>query len=478
MSRSNPSSSKSRLSFDRLTVILLVVFLIIAIVGGYFAYNTVRGFTMETTSFKLPGDPVFAPGATKDPAASPVPGATSEAAIPEPVIDDAPAAKAWDGASRVNILIMGLDFRDWEKGETPRTDTMILFTIDPLSKTAGMLSIPRDMWVDIPGGFGYAKINTAYFLGASQKLPGGGPGLAMETVQDFIGVPIQYYAQIDFYAFEKFIDDLGGLDMKIRKEIKVDPLGPGNTVIIKPGTQTLTGPVALAYARQRYTEGGDFDRAQRQQDVIMAIRNQVVNFNMLPTLVQKSPQLYRDLSAGIHTNMTLDQIIQLAYLGQQIDLKNIKKGIISPQMVNFGKSPDGLDIEKPIADKIRVLRDQIFTTGGPLSPAAVASDPLELAKKEAARIQIQNGTQTGGLAEKTGDYLKSLGLNVQPPAGADRGYSQTVLIDYTGKPYAMSQLAKMMNVSSANVVSRFDPNAPVDVVVIVGDDWARTNPMQ
>ena len=74
---------------------------------------------------------------------------------------------------------------------------MILLTIDPLTKTAGMLSIPRDMWVNIPG-FGYSRINTAYSLGEGSKLPGGGPELARKTVEQFIGVPIQYYAQIDF----------------------------------------------------------------------------------------------------------------------------------------------------------------------------------------------------------------------------------------------------------------------------------------
>jgi polyisoprenyl-teichoic acid--peptidoglycan teichoic acid transferase len=330
--------------------------------------------------------------------------------------------------------------------------------------------------VNIPG-FNYAKINTAYFLGAGAKMPGGGPGLAMETVQDFIGVPINYYAQIDFYAFEQFIDSMGGLDMHIRTPITVDPLGAGNTVTLQPGVQTLTGAVALAYARQRYTEGGDFDRAKRQQEVIMAIRDQVMNFNMLPTLVGNAPKLYQDLSAGIHTNLTLQQVIQLAYLAQQINPKDIKRGVIDPSMVNFGKSPDGLDIEKPIADKIRILRDQIFTTGGPLSPAAVASDPAELAKKEGARIKLLNGTQTAGLEERTSEYLKSLGLNVTETGTADRIYSQTTLTDYSGRPYSMSYLAAMMKVGTPNIDTPFDPAAPVDVVVILGTDWARENPM-
>ena len=229
---------------------------------------------------------------------------------------------------------------------------MILVTVDPVSKTAGMLSIPRDMWSVIPGA-DYYKINTAYFIR-------GGPQLATETVEQFIGVPVDYYAQIDFNAFVKFMNSLGGLDMKIREAIKVDPVGPGNTIILEPGTQTLSGAVALAYARNRYTKFDDFDRAKRQQEVIMAVRNQVVNLNMIPTLVAKAPQLYKDLSEGIHTNLTLDQVIRLAYLAEQIPPENITKAVIGTNMVSFAKTSDGLDILIPVPDRIRDLRDSDF----------------------------------------------------------------------------------------------------------------------
>ena len=105
--------------------------------------------------------------------------------------DKGPTAIPWDGANRVTILVMGLDYRDWE-GEGPsRTDTMMLLTMDPVSRTAGILSIPRDLWVNIPG-FDYGKINTAYFLGELYNLEGGGPGLAIKTVEELLGVDINY----------------------------------------------------------------------------------------------------------------------------------------------------------------------------------------------------------------------------------------------------------------------------------------------
>ena len=86
--------------------------------------------------------------------------------------------------------------------------------MDAATNTAGILSLPRDLWVNIPG-YGYGKINTAYYLGDAYDEPGGGPGLAIATVEDFLGVPINYYAQIDFSAFERFIDEIGGIEIEV-----------------------------------------------------------------------------------------------------------------------------------------------------------------------------------------------------------------------------------------------------------------------
>jgi polyisoprenyl-teichoic acid--peptidoglycan teichoic acid transferase len=217
-------------------------------------------------------------------------------------------------------------------------------------------------------------INTAYPIGESFRLPGGGPGNAVRTVELFLGVPINYYAQVDFFAFERFIDEIGGVEVDVPAEIKVDPIGPGNTVILQPGEQTLDGPVALAYARARNTEGVDFDRAVRQQQVILAMLDRLLSPNMLPTLVSKAPILYRELASGVNTNMELEQAIALAWLAPSIQRDKIKRGVISPpDQVLFAKSPDGTqDILKPIPSKIRLLRDEIFAPEV-FSPAA--ADP-------------------------------------------------------------------------------------------------------
>jgi LCP family protein required for cell wall assembly len=390
-----------------------------------------------------------------------------------------PEPETWDGASRVSVLVMGLDYRDWSAGEgAPRTDTMILLTIDPLARTAGMLSIPRDLWVNIPGGFDYSRINTAYSLGESYKYPdGGGPGLAMATVEELLGVPIDYYAQIDFGAFVRFIDEIEGIKVDVKEKMKVDPLGDDNVKTLRPGVQTLNGELALAYARTRKTEGGDFDRAQRQQDVIFAIRDRILSADILPTLISKAPVLYQELSAGVNTNLTLEQAIKLAWLAQQVPEENIKRGVIGPpDQVLLVKSPEGDDVLKPIADKIRGLRDSIFFESGPASPV-VNMPPAEVIAAENAKLRVLNGTATGGLAALSSDFLKSQGYNVVETGNADQLYTLTNLIDYTGNPYTLKYLAELMNVSSNQIYSRYDPASPVDVVVILGNDWAANNPM-
>lgn len=465
-----------RKRFDRLTVGLLVAFGAVAIVTGVLAFIVVRNLVASWTLTDLPG----APQGSSNSAAT-VPAEINGTPMTEPLQSvDGPEAQPWDGVSRVNILVMGLDYRDWEAGEIPRTDTMMVLTLDPLTKTAGMLSIPRDMWVNIPG-FNYAKINTAYYLGEINKLPGGGPGLAVKTVEQFLGVPINYYAQIDFYAFVKVIDELGGLDIRIPEEIKVGLMGvPDGDVILEPGVQNLDGLTVLGYARARYTEGGDFDRAQRQQQIIMAVRKQILTFNMLPTIIAKSPALYADISSGIHTNLTLQQSLQLAALALQVPEENIKRGVIGPpDQVQLGTSPDGLSIAIPIFDKIRLLRDDIFTAGGSTSPVAakLETDPNVLVQQEQARISVQNGTLTEGLATRTSEYLRSQGMNVVEETNADNQYEATTLIILNGKPYTIQRLAEMMNVQNGNILNSYNPDASSDIIVIVGNDWAASNPM-
>ncbi len=189
-----------------------IIFWGVALFLGVLAFVFARNFTACWNLTDLPG---LSPANCRDVANAPAgfnpegtPIATTEAALPPAPITAPEVAlpPAWDGASRINILFLGLDYRDWQANEgPPRTDTMILFTIDPITKTAGMLSIPRDLWVNIPG-FEYGRINMAYPSGEGAQLPGGGPGLAMKTVEQLLGVPVQYYAQVDFNTFTDLVN--------------------------------------------------------------------------------------------------------------------------------------------------------------------------------------------------------------------------------------------------------------------------------
>ncbi len=450
-------------------MLYLVFNLVLA--AGVFVF--VRGFVATWTLTTLPGVAITPSSPQKTPVAqaevTPTPNVVApEARLPEP----------WDGASRVNVLVLGLDYRDWEAGEdAPRSDTMLVLTIDPTTPSAGMLSIPRDMWVNIPG-FGYGKINTAYALGEMYKLPGGGPALAAKTVSEFLGIPIHYYAQIDFNAFVRFIDEIDGVKVQPTEDLSIDPIGYDYDVKLKAGeTYVLPGDLALAYVRTRESENGDVDRARRQQEVILSILNRILSYDMAPKLIAKAPTLYQELSAGIQTNMSLDDAIRLGLLVLNIPEENIKHGVIDFSMVNLGTSPDGLYIFKPIPDKIRELRDEIFTNTAARRPLAQGSLE-ERVRAEAALLRAYNGTYVPGLAGATTEYLASFGLQMAEASNADQLYARTVLIDRRGNPYTLQYLMEIFNLQSkSQIVLEYDPAAEEDISIMLGDDWGYNNPM-
>jgi LCP family protein required for cell wall assembly len=450
---------------------LLGAFIISTIITAYLTFAAVRQFF--TAQPETSGVESFTFSST------PAPERRNPLVLNQPLQPaTGPTPQPWDGADRVNVLLMGLDYRDWESGNgASRTDTMILFTVDPVTRSAGMLSIPRDLWVNIPG-FDYGKINTAYYLGEIYGLPGGGPGLAVQTVEQFLGIPINYYAQVDFQAFENFINEIGGVEVDVPEEITVDPIGPGNTVTLEPGSQTLDGPTALAYARNRDTFGGDFDRSKRQQQVILGIRDRLLDLNQLKGLITKAPVLYNQLSAGVTSNMTLEEMIKLAWLAQQIPAESIKRGGIGPDEVTISMSPEGLDILLPDTDAVRALRDDIFTATGPASPVATTVQNLdELVLAENAKVSVLNATSVAGLAAQTSDYLKSNDIQVVETGNAQDLTDLTTILDYSGKPYTVEHLVDLLHVAPNRIYSRFDPNSEVDIAILLGSDWAADNSM-
>jgi LCP family protein required for cell wall assembly len=394
---------------------------------------------------------------------------------PTPVLlPEAMLPPAWDGASRINILFFGLDYRDWEANEgPPRSDTMILFTVDPITKTAGMMSIPRDLWVNIPG-FGYSRINTAYPSGEGNQLPGGGAGLAMRTVEQLLGVPVHYYVQIDFATFAALIDYIGGVEVWVEESLVLDPIGPGKDKfrVNCCGYRYMNGWRTLAYARTRKTEGGDIDRARRQQYVIDAIQRKIFDPQVFPKLIQNAPAIYGEFQAGIHTNMPLEDAIRLAVLGKDISFGSMKRGIIDTSMVTLDSvilGGQNANIMKPIMDKVRVLRDEIFTTSGPTSPIA-QGDPASLMRNEEARVRILDGTFTPGLDQRAGVFFQGQGMNVTEVGAATEVYSSTLVVVHGPKLYTLRWLQSTFGISHTQIRFLPDPASTVDLEIRLGSD--------
>lgn len=470
---------KNGFKFSTRSIIVAVVALVLF--GGAFAVARYLTVTMRAVS-GIPGASIQDEPTQSAPEAPDLPTAAPEA----PAIDLPPT---WDGASRVTVLLMGVDTEvrlDSEGNVSPdrqgpaRSDTMILLTIDPQSKTAGMMSVPRDLWVKIPG-FDYAKINTAYYNGEAYKLPGGGPELAMRTVEQVIGVPVQYYAQIQFWAFTRLIEDIGKVDIVVDKKIVIDPVGAGaDDIILKAGPHKLGGVEALAYVRQRHTEGGDVDRSKRQQQVIMAVRDKIMDPTNFATLLANSNDIYNEIQSGVRTNLTFNDIMRLGMLVKDIPIENIKRGVISYDMLQLDQvmvNGEAQSIVKPIPDKIRVLRDEIFSSAGAVSPLS-QGDSLELARQEGATIGIYNASSIQGLAQRTADYLKSLGLNVILVDNAGYYPGVTQVIDHRGKLYTLKYFKELFSLNSgAQVIIKSDPAAAADIDLVISDDWGMNNPM-
>jgi polyisoprenyl-teichoic acid--peptidoglycan teichoic acid transferase len=452
--------------------VLLAGFALVAMVSAVLVFTTVRDFVAgwKITS-QNPATPVAQSESTSSPTdvgvvlpvATPKPGDT---AVPTPEVG------AWTGTDRVTILIMGIDRRQGEEEKGYLTDTMMLVTMDPSAHTAAMLSIPRDLWVSIPGGFEEDTINTANRTGDYYDYPGGGPALAVKTVEYNLGVTVNYYVRLDFTAFETFIDTIGGIDVYNETEID-DPNYPNGSYGFEPfflpaGPQHLNGHDALRYARTRHGNS-DIDRATRQQQVAMAVRERVLSLDMLPSLVAGAPNLMRTLNDSIWTNLSLEQMVSLALLAQDIPRENIRTAVIDFKYVLDYTTPEGRQVLVPLRDKIRVLRDELFASTAAMAPAT-AEDEKSLMLQEEATVQVLNGAGIDGLGCLTQQFLIDQGVHADQCDTADRSdYTSSVIVDYTGNPYTVRFLSKIFGVST--IISGADPNSNVDVKVIVGQDW-------
>ncbi len=268
----------------------------------------------------------------------------------------------------VNILLLGTDARP---GETvSRTDAIILMHLNPRENRVSMLSVPRDLWVDIPG-YGHNKINAAYAIGEQRIGIGYGPALVKETVSQLVGVPVHHFVLINFDGFEKVVDTLGGISIDVPREI-VDPRYPvdeyaGDTrtmrVSFAAGPQDMDGHTALIYARTRHADS-DFGRNQRQQQVLLAIFNRIRDQGLLSqiTRIDDYTNALRDY---IRTDIPRSQMVRLARVGTRLDAANIQRYAIDSKMIVVLDDPNRFAAD-PIA--VRQIVDQMTAGGVPPIP--------------------------------------------------------------------------------------------------------------
>ena len=371
-----------------------------------------------------------------------LPGRLPKAQLPDMVVKK----------ERVNILLLGLDQRPGEHGPS-RSDTIILVSIDPANDTAAMLSIPRDLWVDIPG-YGQSRINVAHFVGDSQRRPGGGVGLAKETVAQALGIPVHYYVAVDFVGFQRLIDAIGGVTIHVQY-----PVAP-----FAAGSQHMDGKTALAFARTR-RQGSDFDRAARQQKVLMAAAARVRRLDMP---LSTTMRLLTLADETLRTDLSLQEMLALTSIAKRIDQSDIRRGLIDSSMTTMVVTPAGWMVEVPHWDRIRPMVEELLDISGDW----VDTPPLVQAELAAngGRVALYNGTSEPGLIDAATEVLSATGFQVVRAENADRNdYAQSVIMTCPELKYPAEILAVTLGMPSEAIQRQGVPDDDVDIVLILGE---------
>lgn len=375
---------------------------------------------------------------------------------------DLPEIGVWQGKERITILLLGIDQRPGEDPDAARTDAIMLLTLDPLERTAGMLSIPRDLYVPLPDR-GQDRINTAHVYG--------GPEYAMRAVEYNFGVPIHHYVRVNFTALTALIDLLGGVEVYNDRDI-YDATYPDEAYGYEPfalpaGWHVLDGRTALKYARTRHG-ASDFERIRRQQQILLALREKLHTTDAATKVLPQIPQILQTLSGAIQTDLNTVEIAQLVLMAKDIPDDRIARVAIDETAVQPWTTPQGGSVLIPIRERVRELRELFYN---PSATAQQSAQPEAPAPASPMRISIQNGTLLRGLAAGTKAYLEGRGFIVESIADAPQRYQRTVIVDYRGQPDLAQRLAAELGLPLTSVATVSDPNSPLDALVILGDDF-------
>jgi LCP family protein required for cell wall assembly len=415
------------------------------------------------------------PTAIPQPTATTRPGETPQPTEAAPTATSDPAGDyTIKDPRRINILLLGIDQRSGVDDPGPfRTDTMMVASIDPVKKTVGVLSIPRDLWVKIPG-YQSGRINTANSLGDANSYPGGGgPALAAETIRQNLGIRVDKYIRINFSFFTKAVSLIApdGVEICVKDTID-DPNYPDAGygfihVHFDPGCQKLDPEHLLQYARTRHTQNSDFDRARRQQEVLRALRDKLLSVGGITNFIGQAPTLWSELAGSFTTNLTMDEALSIARLVQDVPKDNFHFGVIDTLYVDLATTSSGDQVLIPRTNAIRTLLQQVFDAEGQVPLA----DLRARADTEKATISVFNNTDTAGLANQTRDWLGGKGVTVAAVGNtAQPSNSDTVIRVYTDKVQTAKYLAALLGISTDRIQPGGERLGDSDIVVIVGPD--------
>jgi len=373
-----------------------------------------------------------------------------------------------EGDGRVNILLMGVGDTNHQAADL--SDTIQIASLDPIAKDVTIFSIPRDLYIKIPG-YGSDRINAAHSYGERDNLEGGGPKLLEETISQALGIPIHYFARVDFTGFKDAVEAVGGVEVDVEQNISdyayPDEAERGYSAFhIEAGRRFLDGATALKYARSRYTTS-DFDRSKRQQKLMVSLKNKALSLGTLSNPV-KVNSLLSAVGNHFKTDLNINEILKLIKIGNDVTDQKVTHAGLDNSSENYLASSNvrGASVLVPKAGDFSEIRKYV---------RSLMVDGF--IKKEAATVDVLNGTDQAGLAAATADILKSYGYKIATVGdNSEKGLSKPIIIDYSGgtKPYTIRYLEQRFGVKAeSRQVAAGLPHP--DITVAVGSDYTPTD---
>lgn len=383
-----------------------------------------------------------------------------------------------EGNRRVNIVLLGIG--DGNHPGEDLTDTIMVVSIDPKNNDVAMLSVPRDLYINVKEFGGNYKINSVYSL-AKDKYDSKDQNKKYEviknTLADFLDVPIHYFVLINFEGFKEVVDIIGGVNIEVEDAL-YDPYYPDENLIgydelfVPKGEQLMDGDLALKYARSRQTTS-DFDRAKRQQKILVAVKNRVLEKENLLS-IKRINQIMQVLSDNIKTDLQIDEISDLASIAKVVDENDIRHKVLddSPEGMLYADLLNDMYVLLPANSSLREIRYFV---------AQFFRDPLIVSEK--AKIKVTNGSLSAYNANLVFSELELFQYDLVDEIGLARKedvvgsstsktYDKTFIYDYSNgrKKATLSFLKKYLN--NPPVIVLDEDNRGFDIEIIVGDDYS------